>query len=221
MANDKALQTQEMGINQKQWDLIGATTPADKIKTRPGRGGQTFKYVEAGYIVDLLNRTFNGMWDFKIQDQSVGGTQVWVRGELTVWLSPEIKVTKSQYGGSDIKATKEGKAVDIADDLKSASSDCLKKCASLFGFAQDIYWKEMSQGTAPAETRNREEIVGLGHPTMKQVNYINALCSQKGVDREDIKSEFNVESMKDLKYEDGQTIIKRLTDMPDVTSPDF
>jgi hypothetical protein len=54
-------------------------------------------------------------------------------------------ISKEQYGGSDIKkysqGTKIGQPLDIANDLKSAGSDALKKCASLFGIAQDVYWK--------------------------------------------------------------------------------
>ena len=149
---DKSLiKTDKLGVTSEQWNLIGAKTPADKIKTRPGRGGQVFEYVETGYIVELLNTTFNGMWDFEIESEQVGKSQVWVRGKLTVWVAPEIKITKTQYGGSDIKKSGEN-IIDIADDLKSASSDCLKKCASLLGFASDIYWKEKVNSTSATKS---------------------------------------------------------------------
>jgi recombination DNA repair RAD52 pathway protein len=205
-----------IGISQKQWDIIGSKTPKDKIKQRPGRGGKTFDYVETGYIVDLLNSTFNGLWDFEIDEQEVGTTQVWVKGKLTVWITPEMKITKTQFGGSDIKKTSEGKPVDVADDLKAASSDCLKKCASLLGFAKDIYWKEKTIGTTPTQNASSSSVVGVGKPTDKQINYINALCSQKGIDREEMKTKYKVESMKDLNYEQGQAMIKELLTMPDV-----
>lgn len=204
----------ELGITQKQWTLIGATTPKDKIKKRPGRGGKEFDYVETGYIVELLNTTFNGMWDFEIDEQQVGASQVWVKGKLTVYLSPEMKISKTQFGGSEVKKDREGKIVDIADDLKSASSDCLKKCASLLGFAKDIYWKEKPSTTSNTETRSASDVVGVGHPTDKQINYINALCSERGIDREEIKKKYNVASMKDFTYEQGQAVIKELLELP-------
>ncbi len=33
----------------------------------------------------------------------------------------------------------------IGDTLKSASPDCLKKCASYFGVALDIYWTQLDE----------------------------------------------------------------------------
>ena len=158
----------EVGLATKQWEAIGATTPSEFIKKRPGRGGKVFSYVETGYVIDLLNKTFNGMWEFTIEDQSVGQGQVWVRGRLTVKFpifDKEVNVqlvesvSKTQYGGSDIKKEKStGASVDIADDLKAAGSDALKKCASLFGFAADIYWAkgigEQSQVSPSNAKRN-------------------------------------------------------------------
>ncbi len=223
---DLTITENAIGISETQWNLIGATTPKDKIKQRPGRGGKTFDYVETGYIVELLNKTFNGLWDFEIDQQEVGQTQVWVKGKLTVWLSSEMKISKTQFGGSDIKKTQDGKPIDIADDLKAASSDCLKKCASLLGFAKDIYWKEKESPQGIVKSRENtnyqgaytksataQQITGVGHPTEKQINYINALCNEKGVDREEIKKKYGVESMKDFTYEQGQAVIKELLDM--------
>jgi len=222
MSKDIVPTKNQIGLSQKQWDIIGSITPADKIKQRPGRGGMTFDYVEAGYMVDLLNTTFNGLWDFEVLEQQVGNTQVWVKGRLTVWVTQELKIIKTQFGGSDVKKTREGIPVDIADDLKAASSDCLKKCASLLGFAKDIYWKEkesvQSTVKSPQYTSNTSSsansYVGVGKPTLKQINYINVLISERKMDREDVKKQYGVTSMKDLSYEQGQTIISELLAMP-------
>ncbi len=90
-----------------------------------------------------LNKAFNWDWDFRILDQQIGKSQVWVRGELTVRVGGRT-ITKSQYGGSDIKLNRTtGEALSIADDLKATASDCLKKCASLLGIAGDVYWKDL------------------------------------------------------------------------------
>lgn len=87
---------------------------------------------------------------FKILDQQVGKKQVWVRGELTVRAGEHI-ITKTQYGGAEIKINKTTQEpVSIADDLKAAGSDCLKKCASMLGIAGDVYWKDL-ETQAPEE----------------------------------------------------------------------
>lgn len=129
-------------LSPKQLQFITKKTPSRFIRVRPGPGGKQLSYVEVGYIVQVLNQAFGWNWDFHIYDQQIGKRQVWVRGELTVRTNGH-SITKSQYGGSDIRTNREGEPVSVADDLKTAASDCLKKCASLLGIAGDIYWRDL------------------------------------------------------------------------------
>lgn len=128
-------------VSDNQKKLIFEKTPQQFIKQRQGPGGTTLNYVETGYVIDQLNKIFNYLWDFEIIEQQIGQKQVWVRGKLTVHLSENLSISKTQYGGIDIKKKRDtGETVSIADDLKAASSDALKKCASLFGIASDVFW---------------------------------------------------------------------------------
>jgi hypothetical protein len=129
-------------LSPAQLNFINQKTPQKFIKVRPGPGGMQLAYVEVGYVINMLNQVFGWDWDFKIIDQQVGKKQVWVRGELTTRVG-EHSITKGQYGGSDIKFNRNGEVVSVADDLKAAASDCLKKCASMLGIAGDVYWKEL------------------------------------------------------------------------------
>ncbi len=141
MANENPTLPAE--LNKAQISFLTQKTPPEFIKQRPGPGGKTYSYVEVGYVVNLLNQAFAYNWDFRIQDQQIGNKQVWVRGELTVRVG-NISIIKGQYGGADIKMNKvTNQPVSIADDLKAAASDCLKKCASLLGVAGDIYWRDL------------------------------------------------------------------------------
>lgn len=128
-------------LTGKQMQYIQQKTPSQFIKQRPGPSGRELSYVEVGYVVNVLNRAFGWNWDFRVIEQQIGKKQVWVRGELTVRVDGN-PIVKSQYGGSDIRLGRSGESVNIADDLKTAASDCLKKCASLLGIAGDIYWKD-------------------------------------------------------------------------------
>lgn len=136
-------QTKELPqyLNKAQLNFISQKTPEQFIKTRPGPGGMPLKYVEVGYVISMLNQVFGWDWDFRIIDQQIGKKQVWVRGELTVRLK-DHEITKAQFGGSDIKTNRTGEPISIADDLKTAASDCLKKCASMIGIAGDLYWRD-------------------------------------------------------------------------------
>lgn len=143
MAEDVAI-TLPQYLNRAQLNFINQKTPQQFIKERPGPGGIRLEYVEVGYVISTLNQIFGWDWDFIILDQQIGKKQVWVRGELTVRLRGH-SITKGQYGGSDIKLNRQGQPLSIADDLKAASSDCLKKCASMLGIAGDVYWKELDE----------------------------------------------------------------------------
>lgn len=129
-------------LNKAQLTFITQKTPEQYIKKRPGPDGIQLSYVEVGYVINILNQAFGWDWDFKITDQQIGKRQVWVRGELTVRVG-EHMITKGQFGGADIKFNRNGDPISVADDLKAAGSDCLKKCASMLGIAGDVYWKDL------------------------------------------------------------------------------
>lgn len=133
------------GLREKREEalkgLLLGETPPEVVRQRPGRGHMTFDYVPVAWFVQQLNLIFAHNWDFEVLEQEiVKDKQIWVKGKLTVRGPDGVVVTKAQFGGSDVKYTSEGgKVVDIADDLKAASSDCLKKCATLLGLAWDVY----------------------------------------------------------------------------------
>lgn len=134
-------------LNEAQLSFITQKTPKQYIKTRPGPGGIPLSYVEVGYVINMLNQVFGWDWDFRILDQQIGKKQVWVRGELSVRAQGHA-IVKGQFGGADIQLNRvTGEPVSIADSLKIAASDCLKKCASLLQIASDIYWKDLEEET--------------------------------------------------------------------------
>ena len=94
---------------------------------------------------------FGWDWSFEVQeykfDLDIG--QVFVLGKLTVNTGGK-SIVKMQFGRQDIKFKNEwidGKKhpnknpLDLGNDLKAATTDCLKKCASELGIASDIYGK--------------------------------------------------------------------------------
>lgn len=148
--------------------LLTKKTPERYIQNRPGPGGKMLSYVAVGYVVDQLNELFNHRWDWIIEDQQVGTAEVWVRGKLIVYLSKDFTLTKSAFGGSKRKT-------DIGDDLKSASSDALKKAASLIGIASDIYWPEGDDQPDPSlesqdhfQTGSQRMIKGMEQKRMEE-----------------------------------------------------
>jgi len=124
----------------KQVKLLASMTPEHYIQKREGRGGKTFDYVNINYVIAILNAIFGFNWSIEIIDKKIGANQVYVQIRLKVRFGDGTEVCKDAFGGSDIKRAKSNNLViDIADDLKSAESDGLKKAASMLGIAWDVY----------------------------------------------------------------------------------
>jgi len=114
---------------------LSEPTPKIFIKKRQGKAGMTLSYVSGGYMIKKLNEVFTPLgWSFRIVEKIVEPNEVAVLGELTIKFPNGFEITKSQFG------TKERLAkMALGDALKSAGTDSLKKCASLFGIALDVY----------------------------------------------------------------------------------
>jgi len=131
-------------LNPNQLDFILKKTPQKYIKKRPAKGGGTWDYVSVSYIEKCLNMMFGFDWDFEVIDEKVllDAGEVVVKGKLTCRSNGKV-ITKMQFGNKDIAFKRDSKIpFSIGNDLKSASSDALKKCASLIGIAKDVYSKE-------------------------------------------------------------------------------
>jgi len=131
-------------------------TPNIFIKKRPARGGQV-NYIEIGYTIAHLNKTFGYNWDFEIVDEKQVDGQIVVKGKLIVRDIKNNAVIKMQYGSSEIKKTG-GKIIDLADDYKAAASDCLKKCASLVGIGFDIYYPNVWNVIKAAKLKSEKKL---------------------------------------------------------------
>jgi len=128
-------------ILNKQLLTILQRTPQEHIYERPAKGGGKWKFVTGVYVKKVLNYVFGWLWDFQIIDKGKEGNQVWVQGRLTIKdKDRNILIVKEQFGRADIKFKKNSKEMlDYGNDLKAASTDALKKCASEIGIASDIY----------------------------------------------------------------------------------
>jgi len=131
-------------FDQAQRNLLLNETPRYKIRKRQGKGGMTFDYVDIGYVLEQLNILTGHRWDFDIEWQTslteakeVG--QFIVRGSLKLYSNKGDIVKKTNFGKADLKERKGGGYLDFGNDMKGAVSDCVKKCASMFGIALDVY----------------------------------------------------------------------------------
>jgi recombination DNA repair RAD52 pathway protein len=153
-------------LNARQLEFVLKKTPAKYIRKRPAKGGGQWSYVSGGYVKKMLNLVFGWDWSFRVKEYKydLEVKQAFVLGELTV-KTADREITKMQFGRVDIKfrnelaynddgtpkmaKTRDGKEyqakepgkqpLDLGNDLKAATTDSLKKCASELGIAADIY----------------------------------------------------------------------------------
>lgn len=155
-------------FNRNQIQKLWNSTPTKHQYKRPAKGGGTWSYVRVAYVRKVLDSVFGFDWDFTVEttipeifEVATKTKSVTVKGTLTgrvVDDSGRIReIKKTQVGRADVKFKTETinnikkikidqfgnpELLDFGNDIKAAFSDCLKKCASLFGVAADIYERD-------------------------------------------------------------------------------
>lgn len=149
-------------LSEKQVLKMLQKTPKEHVHNRPGKGGKDFDYVTGIYVKKVLNFVFGWNWDYFIIKQEIFGLaegygQIVTTGRLVVKDGKGNTVTKEQNGSAEVKYIKgsveagKPKPVNLGNDFKASATDALKKCASEFGIASDVYgkneFKEIKQNT--------------------------------------------------------------------------
>jgi hypothetical protein len=100
------------------------------------RGGVPLTYVTGEQVARRLNEVLGvGGWSFRILRHEVNAEadEAWALGELVAEIG-ERTVVRQQFGSQKIRRSRgSGAPLDLGFDLKGASTDAMKKCASLLG----------------------------------------------------------------------------------------
>ena len=172
-------------------DLLEKPFAPEQIKRRQGMNGDVLDYIEGCTVIQRLNECFDAEWIFEVQEHRVYEDEVVVLGKLTAQ-----GVSKSQFGKSRItRSRKDNSIISVGDDLKAAATDCLKKCATLFGIGLHLYFdapqtsngKVQDNGNAASHDNGQQHSGGqegtsadTGRLTAKQLSAIFALAKAKG-----------------------------------------
>jgi len=210
-------------------ELLEKPFAPEQIKQRDGNFGKTLDYVEGHVIIHRLNDAFDAKWSFEILKHEIleDKDEVIVQGKLTA-----DNVVKTQFGSSQITRAKEtGEIISIADDLKAAATDSLKKCATMLGVGLHLYNGDRSLHDRTRQDRSGNNNPGWGNDhqrgngeggnggngdgriTNKQLNYIvnlgkNLKWDSKDLDEESVRI-FGVK-MAYLTIKDASSFIETL-----------
>ena len=168
-----------------QNQLRALSRPFTDIKTRPGRNGQAISYIEGHAVVQRLNEALGGDWSFRVLEKEVLDGEVIVLGELRAG-----ELVKQAFGGSEVTKTRDGKIVSLADDLKSAATDALKKAATLMGVALQLYGVEEPPVTPsvprlvpPVQDGDEPDVPPGNRLTRRQAEFIGKLGRTNGLSK--------------------------------------
>jgi hypothetical protein len=146
MANLDVFGVQPQYDMEKAKEVLEAKLNPSWVKQRK-QGSATLSYIGGHTVIRLLNKAFGYQWSFEIvKEEIVASIPKWdkfknqeipqppvakVLGRLTV---PGLGI-KEQYGSKVLI----GGATEQESAFKSASTDAMKKCASLFGIGLELY----------------------------------------------------------------------------------
>lgn len=197
--------TTSLGLSNEQLNILLKPTPKKYVKSRKGRGGQTWDYVTGGHVTKVLNLAFGWDWDFEVvkYEFDIGIGQAFVHGRLTVRIG-ERTIKKEQFGRVDIKFLRGTKdPVDLGNDLKAASTDCLKKCASLIGVANDIYNKEDFAPVMVVDDKTDDEL-------LEELKELYDVVSEKLKVEDQMNIERIIEQEETTSYKKAITLLKQI-----------
>ena len=179
-------------FNHNQIQKIFNSTPKKYLYTRPAKGGGNWSFIKISYVRKVLDSVFGWNWDFNIETSLAEASEIArltkvcvVKGTLVGRVNVDgewIEIRKTQFGRSDVKFIKNSTdMLDFGNDMKAAGSDCLKKCASLFGIGADVYESDEfieidiigSQENSDREKAMRKRIAAAKRSVELQANEIN------------------------------------------------
>src|SRR4030095_16088723 len=158
-------------------ELLEKPFAPEQIKRRQGTNGDVLDYIEGCAVIQRLNECFDAEWIFEIQEHRVYEDEVVVLGKLTAQ-----GVSKSQFGKSRItRSKKDNSIISLGDDLKAAATDCLKKCATLFGVGLHLYFEApaSTNGNGNGQPHSEGSNSDVGRLTAKQLSAIFSLAKAR------------------------------------------
>jgi hypothetical protein len=177
------------------------------IRHREGHDGKQLDYVSVQYYLDRLNEGFDHDWSFELTRREILGDQILVEVKLTA-----AGLIKTGLGGAAITRSEDNKTViSLADDIKMAEADALKRACRLMGIGGELYATEQDDGgiisnPPPANGNHRQDGPHSQPPsplpprerlTSAQLNGIKDRAKKQGLDptgfRKQIKTTYGIE----------------------------
>lgn len=131
-------------------NVIQSRTNPNWVKQK-GKGKNALDYVSGDTVTRMLNKAFNYKWSFYIKESRIVPSidkPAWKDGDPAEPQPPVAQVlgslvvpgwgVREQWGSQPLRG-----GADVQEHaLKGAATDSMKKCASMFGIALDLYGQD-------------------------------------------------------------------------------
>jgi hypothetical protein len=185
-------------------------------------------YVPGSNIIQRLNNAFGLSWSFQVIDKIIDmqAMQIAICGRIIVG-----NKTTEQWGGTFISRNMKGGIISLGDDLKIATTDALKKCATHLGVGLYLYDSDSSatvignifnQPVDDTTVENMKQTISnqsQSKPndnsssednnlcTKMQIKAISKVCKHNNISESTLISKLGVSDIKNVKYNDAASII--------------
>lgn len=199
-------------MNEKTIQTLKRPFPKEVIKRRRSAEGKMFAYVEIQHFVDRLNEAFAHDWSFELTHHEIGNEQVIVEVKLTAG-----GLVKTGIGGSSITRRTDKSIVSIADDLKIAEADALKRACRFLGIGAELYAADQDDDgsgviSGPPSSANTPPTGSHTLPfgerahaprerlTSAQLNAVKAIAKKRGLNPADVRQQIKVTYGVEVEY---------------------
>jgi hypothetical protein len=193
--------------NNMDRNILTRPFPPELVKQRPGRNGKQLRYIETHAVIARLSEGCDS-WSFEVIEHQVLDAEVIVLGRLTA-----DGVVKCAFGGSTITRERSGEVISIADDLKSAASDALKKCSTLLSIGLELY-----AGAAAHQQERPKTLasVPIDHRvTTRQLSALQSASRRRGIGQDGlvalVRERAGKETITALTKGEASSLISELT----------
>lgn len=145
------------------------------------RGGIELEYITGEQAISRLNEVLGvGGWSFRVLEHGLqpDADEFWVLAEITAHIDGAA-VVRQQFGSQKMKRSRATEApLDVGFDLKGATTDALKKCASLLGVGLYLSRKDAQSEVGGSGASDRHLSV-VGDASQPETALFCAECDQE------------------------------------------
>lgn len=181
-----------------------------RILNEGTREEKVVEYIGGDKVVERLNEVFGVVnWNFIVSDRiiDIDIGHIAILGRLVV-VEDGKETVKEQWGSSVIDTYSNGRVVCLGDNIKAATTDALKKCATLVGVGLYLYdsesmkFPDMNCAT-PVGKEKENTVECLRNSVNKkaskaQVSTIIKIIKENDISETEVKERYGVENFSEM-----------------------